>query len=259
MMFPIKISFPSKMAAVATMTGLLALGTLCATAQSDPVAQQSATHGDSMPGMDMGKSRDNPLESGAMHAMESGHAMDERHMRMTPMRQPSPEDLARADKIAATLRDAIEKYRDYRVALAEGFRIFAPNVPQPQYHFTNSYNAYLETFTFDPARPTSLLYKKTRDGYELVGAMFTAPKGDTLDQLNERVPLGVARWHEHTNICFPARGKMAHADWKRFGFTGSITTPQACAAAAGRFYPQIFGWMVHVYPFETTESKVWAH
>jgi hypothetical protein len=89
--------------------------------------------------------------------------------------------------------------------------------------------------------------------------MYTAPKNATLEQLNERVPLGVARWHAHTNLCMPKQGESAATDWKKFGLTGSISTPEACAEAGGRFFPQIFGWMVHVYPFETSKDQVWAH
>jgi hypothetical protein len=144
------------------------------------------------------------------------------------------------------------------VALAEGYKIFMPNLPQAVYHFTNYWNGFLEGFTFDPARPTSLLYKKTKDGYELVGAMYTAPRSATLEQLDERVPLGIASWHVHTNLCVPRQGQSAHADWTKFGLTGSISTPEACSEAGGRFYPQIFGWMVHVYPFETSRAKVWG-
>src|SRR5580692_8573095 len=156
--------------------------------------------------------------------------MDEAHMRMTPAREATPQDIARADQIAATLKESIERYKDYRVALGDGYKIFAPNLPQPMYHFTNYWNGFLEAFTFDPARPTSLLYTKTKDGYTLIGAMYTAPKNDTLEQLDERVPLGVARWHAHTNLCLPKQGESAQTDWKKFGLTGSISTPQACAA-----------------------------
>jgi hypothetical protein len=27
--------------------------------------------------------------------------------------------------------------------------------------------------------------------------------------------------------------------------------------AGGRFQPQMFGWMVHVYPFESTTDRFW--
>src|SRR5229473_2043575 len=88
----------------------------------------------------------------------------------------TPEDAARAAEIVTQLRAGIEKYKDYHVALNEGYKIFLPNLPQPEYHFTKYVNGFLEAFSFDPARPTSLLYKKTSDGYELVGAMYTMPK-----------------------------------------------------------------------------------
>ena len=214
-----------------------------------------------MPGMNTGgadKSPDNHTEAGAMRSMQPGHHMDGAHMHMTPMRPATPDDVARADQIAAALRQSIEQYKDYRVALAEGYKIFMPNLPQTVYHFTNYWNGFLEGFTFDPARPTSLLYKKAKDGYELVGAMYTAPRSASLEQLNERVPLGIASWHVHTNLCVPRQGQAAHADWTKFGLTGSISTPEACSEAGGKFYPQIFGWMVHVYPFETSRAKVWS-
>jgi hypothetical protein len=215
-------------------------------------------HDGSMPGMNMEDDAGNHAQAGAMKSMTHGHHMDSAHMLMTPVHPATDEDRHRADQISATLAQAIEKYRDYRVALADGFHIFAPNLPQAQYHFSNYWNGYLEGFTFDPARPTSLLYKKTKDGYELIGAMYTAPRTASLDELNERVPLGVARWHQHTNLCMPKRGEGAHADWTKFGFTGSISSEEECQEAGGRFYPVIFGWMVHVYPFESTVAKVWA-
>ena len=189
-------------------------------AQTDPQGSQQPPaengaarehdHSDSMPGMNMdGMKMDddssNHAQTGAMQSMAHSHhmAMDAAHMRMTPVRPVADGDRERAQQIVDTLAPAIQKYKDYHVALAEGYRIFAPNVPQPLYHFTNYWNGFLEGFTFDPARPTSLLYKKTKDGYELVGAMYTAPRTATLDELNERVPLGVARWHQHTNLCIP--------------------------------------------------------
>src|ERR1700731_4550365 len=202
-----------------------------------------------MPGMDMDDAKAN--EAHAVHDMTPGH-MDAHnlHMHMTAMRPQTPEDAARANEIVTQLRSGIEKYKDYPVALNDGYKNFLPNLPQAEYHFTNYWNGFLEAFTFDPARPTSLLYRKTKDGYELIGAMYTAPRSASLDELNERVPLGVARWHQHTNLCMPKRGEGAHADWTKFGLTGSISKEEECQEAGGRFYPVIFGWMVHVYPFE---------
>ncbi len=44
----------------------------------------------------------------------------------------------------------------------------------------------------------------------------------------------------------------------RFGLNGSITTKERCEAAGGKFYPVVFNWMVHVYPFEKDPQDVWS-
>jgi hypothetical protein len=229
-------------------------------AQQQPSAQSQESppmDHSKMPGMDMDDARAN--EAHAVHDMTRGHmAAHSLHMHMTTMRPPTPEDTARANEIVAQLRSGIEKYKDYQVALNDGYKIFLPNLPQPEYHFTNYWNGFLESFSFDPARPTSLLYKKTSDGYELVGAMYTMPKRATEEQLNARVPLSVAMWHLHTNLCMPQKGQFRNADWTKFGLKGSIATQEACEAANGRFQPVIFGWMVHVYPYEDSLDKIFA-
>jgi hypothetical protein len=88
--------------------------------------------------------------------------------------------------------------------------------------------------------------------------MYTAPKHMSEEKLDQRVPLSVARWHAHINICLPPKGQGQQADWTKFGFRGSIATAEECGQAGGRFWPQIFGWMVHVYPFETIPEKIWS-
>jgi hypothetical protein len=88
--------------------------------------------------------------------------------------------------------------------------------------------------------------------------MYTMPKRATEDQLNARVPLSVAMWHLHTNLCMPPRAQVRNADWTKFGLKGSIATQDACDAAGGRFRPSIFGWMVHVYPYEDSLDKIFV-
>ena len=224
-----------------------------------PAAQEAAPRAPKdMPGMDM--SDEKASEKSAVADMTPGHHdAHGLHMYMTSMRPQTPEDVERANEIVTQLRAGIEKYKDYHVALDDGFKIFLPNIRQPEYHFTSYRNGFLEAFTFDPARPTSLLYKKTATGYELVGAMYTMPKRATEDQLNERVPLSIAMWHLHTNLCLPPLGQLRSADWTKFGLQGSIATEEACTDAGGRFHPVIFGWMVHVYPWEPNPQLVWAH
>lgn len=182
------------------------------------------------------------------------------HMTLTALRPPAPGDQQRADAIVAALRVALAKYSDYRVAEADGFKPFLPNFPQPRYHFTNMTNALAALSRFDPSRPTSLLYAKDGSGYKLVGAMYTAPRNSTPNQLDARVPLSIARWHEHTNICWAPLGtdKSAYiGPDAKFGLAGSIATQSACDAAGGRFTPVILNWMVHVYPFETEQAQIW--
>jgi len=218
--------------------------------------QQQQGMDPNMPGLDMNDAKAN--EAHAVHDMTPGEHAHNAHMHMTSPRPETREDAARAKEIVDQLRNGIAKYKDYHAALADGYKIFLPNLPQPEYHFTNYRNGFLEAFTFDPARPTSLLYKKTSTGYELAGAMYTMPKRATEEQLNKRVPLSVASWHLHTNLCMPPANQRREADWTKFGLRGSIATQEACNAAGGRFHPIIFGWMVHVYPYEESTEKIFA-
>jgi hypothetical protein len=214
------------------------------------------------------------------------------HMVMTPSRPQTPQDVERAHEVMKTLRHSLEKYHDYRVALSEGYQIFLPTVPQEVYHFTDFRAAQQEYFGHsDPRFPGSLLYVKNKSGdYILVGAMYSAPPDYTFDQLDAIIPLSIAHWHAHTNICLPngvtlndiLRGDVhgTQVDMPgmlpvsssasapainqqlgfladgRFGFTGKIADDSTCQAAGGHMLKQAFGWMVHVYPFNGDDLKV---
>jgi hypothetical protein len=85
--------------------------------------------------------------------------------------------------------------------------------------------------------------------------MYTMPRRWTEQQLDQRVPLSVATWHLHTNLCMPPKGDYGTADQTRFGLKSSIATREGCDANEGRFQPSIFGWMVHVYPYQVSLEK----
>ena len=177
------------------------------------------------------------------------------HMTMTKLRPIAPGDQARADAIQAAARSVMDRYTDYHKALADGYTIFFPDQPQHIYHFTLDANALAAQFAFDPAKPTSLLYEKgtgSEPRYKLVGVMYTAPIRATPAELDARVPLSIAQWHVHSNICLPPAGYKGPllTSSATFGFAGSIHTAEACKTAGGRFMPHIFGWMVHVYAYE---------
>lgn len=194
-------------------------------------------------------------------SMSNGHHHEMGlHMHMSTLRDPQPGDDQKAQAIVEQARQAMDKYKDYNLALADGYKIFLPNVKQQMYHFTNWQNAIAAAFAFDPTRPTSLLYEKTGGGYKLIGAMYTAPYRFTEDQLNERIPLSVAQWHLHVNLCRPPKGHEREMLSKnpRFGLNGSISTKEECEAAGGAFMPHVFGWMVHLYPWEKTPEAVWS-
>jgi hypothetical protein len=184
------------------------------------------------------------------------------HMAMTPRRTPTVVDYARADAVAAELRSAISKYRDVKVAEADGFRLFAPQLKnQRVYHFTKNLWALQNQFTFNAARPTSLLYRKdARGNFVLVGAMYTAPKRLSATDLDQRIPTSIAQWHKHVNWCLPPR--RADDRWTEvrngrpvFGPLG-VGTRAECDAVGGRFVKEIFGWMVHANVFASNNPTV---
>ena len=191
----------------------------------------------------------------------SGSGMDANaHLYTTVERSDAAGDAQRAEEILDILRHSMAKYKDYRAAIADGYAPLMPKTDQRLYWFISGRNAYASAYEFNPGHPTSLLYKKSKGNFELEGAIFTAPKAATESQLNDRVPLSIARWFEHVNLCVaPKRAAGQSADSKRFGLDGSIATKDVCAAAGGRWVPQVFGWMVAVFPFESSPDAVWAH
>jgi hypothetical protein len=193
------------------------------------------------------------------------HMESNPHLSLTPTRAPAAGDSARAAAVVVELRRGIEKYKDPSVAVADGFRMFAPRVmEQPVYHYIHPMRVMIEQTRWDPASPSSLLYKRNAKGeIELIGAMYMASPRATPDELDARVPLSVARWHKHVNYCFPdERRRMTEAkDGKPlFGPVGTLATAEECAAAGGRFSPEIFGWMVHANVFSGTDARsIWGH
>jgi hypothetical protein len=167
--------------------------------------------------------------------------------------------------VLAVMRRDLARYHDVRVAEEDGFRQFIPAAGAPVQHFTKIRWALRSRNGLDPARPTSLLYRRAADGqFVLVGAMFTAPAQTADSELNARLPLSVVRWHRHINWCLPPLAD-ARRRWREtkdgqpvFGPKSPIATRDACEAVGGRFRPRLFGWMVHVMAF--SEGDPWnAH
>ena len=201
--------------------------------------------------------------AGQQHLSQADIEAMAAHMKLTPKRGANSADSLRAENLVGELRESIAKYRDVSVAVKDGFRQFAPELKEQRvYHFTNYGWALRNAFRFDSRRPTSLLYEKDAAGkFVLVGAMYTAPRRFTLEQLDRRVPLSVAQWHKHVNWCLPPRRNDPSGWLERrngrpvFGPLG-VSTRAECEAAGGRFMPEVFGWMVHASVFAGDDPRV---
>jgi len=241
---------------------VLALGLPAAVAAQSSHAGHGAHPAPTVPAQSAKKG--DAVSTGVNESME-GHMEASAHMKLTPTRPATSADSARAAAVVTELRSALEKYTDVRVAQADGYEMFAPKLPQQVYHFTSTWRSVKESFRFDPSQPSSLLYRRTPSGtFELVGAMYHAPKRLSPEKLDERVPLSIARWHAHTNLCVPRRGEQARwleaKDGKAmFGPRGAITTREQCDAVDGRFHEQVFGWMVHAMVFAGDDpATIWG-
>lgn len=195
----------------------------------------------------------------AAHAASGGAPATEpmgAHMDLTLPRPATAADQARAAAIVSAAKHVMTEYPTPADAERAGFKKFLPGVVLPEEHYTN--NAYaLEAWfgRFDPEHPTSLIFERHGSALTLVGVMYTANKNATGAQLDADIPLGIARWHRHVRFCWPPAGVRGDA---RLGFTGTIADADACKAAGGRWMPELFGWMVHVWPLEHDPAHVWA-
>jgi hypothetical protein len=224
-------------------------------------AWQQDQRKDSMAGMNMSGDKGKMNDMADMKSMGPSMAAMAGHMTITPLWPKQAGDEERAKEVVAEAKATMERYKDYRKALADGYVIANPKLEQPQYHFNKEANAKESDLHFDPSKPTSLLYRRTPyQQYKLEGVMYTARPNATEEDLNERIPLSVARWHEHTNFCeAPAdRVKDYQAAHPKFGMFGSINTKEACESEGGIFHPYMFTWMIHVFPYENDFKDVFS-
>lgn len=158
------------------------------------------------------------------------------------------EQLREFDQMLSQAKAATEKYRDVRVARADGYIQVTQVVPGLGAHFVQP--ALLASGTFDIEHPAMLLYDRTPgQELELVGVGWYAPKkpGDETPPYPYFGPLGT--WHYHTNLCFSARDDSP---------TVSISTSEGCRAAGGAFVRET-GWMMHAWIFRTSPEGVLSH
>ena len=98
---------------------------------------------------------------------------------------------------------------------------------------------------------------------DFLGPLAIGRDWATIDDLDMRLPTSIAHWHEHVDFCAPnpeeVRAGKVKIDGPSTARWLKITTREACDAAGGRFVPRIFGWMAHVYMFESEDpSVIWG-
>jgi len=184
---------------------------------------------------------------------------------MGPTRAATTADSARAAAIVVAARAALSQYADVKVAERDGYYRSMPRLEdQPIYHYNSTLNfSAAARGEFDVTKPVSLLYKKDgQAGLKLIGAMYATGESTAPEKLDALLPISMAHWHEHVNVCSPSPTPFrntrtidaAAVFWMRLYF--SITSAAECDAAGGRFMPMEFGWMAHVYMFAGDDPKM---
>jgi hypothetical protein len=133
----------------------------------------------------------------------------------------------------AAAKEVTDKYPTVKDAEAAGYMKSTPYVPCIGAHYTN----IGLTGTFDPSRPSELLYAGTDPDSKIVGLSFLVyhPGGP---------PPGFAgpndHWHQHN-----ANGGLCFSGTQVIG--GEETTRQECAARGGHKSLLTDIWMVHAW------------
>jgi hypothetical protein len=183
------------------------------------------------------------------------------HMQVSVKAPAQPGDSARAAHIEAIAKSVVAHYRDPATAVRDGYQPFFDSGKMgAEIHYVNLRYSAQERAHIDYEHPGAILYKRTPQGMIAVGVMYSAEPDADAAQLNARVPLSIAPWHRHIDIC-KARGvPLTEQDQSgsKFGFRGSIHTEDACDQADGSWLPVVFGWMTHVYPDQTDPASVWG-
>jgi hypothetical protein len=146
-----------------------------------------------------------------------------------------------------TARRGTEKYKDVRVAEADGYRAYGPDVPGMGIHYVQEHGK--NEFSLD--QPAILLYEKDASvpgGLALVGVSYllVAPASGDGQPLTSPFPKALAKWHRHENICVLADRS-----------TPPGLSEGQCAARGGHFTPET-QWMVHAWIWKDSPLGVFS-
>jgi len=130
----------------------------------------------------------------------SGHAMPMGHEHTRTAAPVTFDELTRTAAQLEKARRATEKYRDVRVAEADGYKATGTDVAGMGIHYVGTVSG------FDLEHPSILLYEKNSSesgGLALVGVSYllkreAGPDGQPTDA---PFPKSLASWHRHEGIC----------------------------------------------------------
>ncbi len=108
---------------------------------------------------------------------------------------PTPAQARAAAELATRTAAAIVRYRDHRVALAEGYRPTA-KLAGLAVHFENKANQH-DGRLLDPQAPEMLVYAAEGGRIVLLGVVYQMP---TADAAGPAIGGSQTRWHSH-NVC----------------------------------------------------------
>ena len=172
--------------------------------------------------------------------MQMGH---EHHGTMVPV---TYEELTKTAAQLEAAKTSTAKYRDVRVAQADGYQPIGPDVPGMGIHYLGSHSN-----GFDVEHPDILLYEKSVSapgGYALVGVsyLFVADTDTDGQPKNPPFPKSLASWHRHSDLCvFPDRSVKSNL------------TADQCKAQGGAF-TALTQWMIHAWIWKDSPAGVFS-
>ena len=131
------------------------------------------------------------------------------------------------------IRAATEKYKDVRVAQADGYEQETDVVPNMGAHFINE--ARIMDGVLNLEEPEILIYDLNEAGeWHLRGTSFVLPWPMVGDDHPEGFAGPLDNWHVHYDLCISPE------------LTSRTATAQECIEGGGDFIPT-YGWMIHAW------------
>ena len=168
-----------------------------------------------------------------------------------PELEMNRDDLATLVEQLDTVRKSAERYRDVRVALADGFIQVGGVVPNMGAHFIHP--GRVIDGVLNVKKPEIMLYDRDDSGgWRLVGTSFVLPRKAPLTpegSAGDEHPDGFAglldNWHVHYELCTFPDGQFR-------------TLNEAACETEGGVHAPSFGWMIHAWVLDDNPLGVFS-